>query len=136
MSFVLDASVTAAWCFPDERTDYTEAVLEAVASATEAHVPTLWKYEVNNVVLKGLRRDRIVLSQAQRFLNAISRLRIRLTETQYDSTLATALQYSLTFYDAAYLDLARREGLALASLDGQLREAARQAGVPLYRENG
>ena len=134
MNFVLDASAAAGWFLPDERTDYTESIFEAVSGPDEAFIPTLWAYEIRNIVLKGIRRGRVTPTVARPLLSALSQLRLRPMETRFDSTLDTAMKFSLSFYDAAYLDLAIREDLPLASLDRGLREAARLAGVPIYGE--
>ena len=134
MNFVLDASAAAGWFLPDERTDYTESIFEAVSGPDEAFIPTLWAYEIRNIVLKGIRRGRVTPTVARPLLSALSQLRLRPMETRFDSTLDTAMKFSLSFYDAAYLDLAIQESLPLATLDKGLREAARLAGVPLYGE--
>ncbi len=65
---VVDASVSATWCFRDEATDYTDRVLDAVAGLREAIVPRLWAYEIRNSVLNGLRRKRISQTDADEFL--------------------------------------------------------------------
>jgi len=133
-SLVIDSSIASAWCFPDERTDYTDAVLSAVTAPVEAAVPQLWAYEVRNAVLMGLRRRRVTEVGAQRFLDSIRRLRIRLVDPiSYDSIFHLAVRHRLTYYDAAYLDLALREALPLASLDDALRAAARDCDLELFR---
>ena len=74
-ALVADASVTAAWCFPDERTDFTDAVLDALTSGyMEVVVPHLWAYEVRNSVLIGVRRRRISLAHAEGFLGSLKDL--------------------------------------------------------------
>ena len=109
---VIDASITASWCFKDEATDYTNAVFDAVANLTEALAPRLWAYEVRNSVLTGIRRGRITLPDAVDFLNLLSDLNITLFDpVSYDHVFSLASQYKLTVYDAAYLDLAMKEGL-------------------------
>ena len=132
-ALVLDSSVAAAWCFPDERTDYTAAILRTVSSPADAAAPRLWAYEVRNSVLMGVRRKRITMADAQEFLTLLNALPIRLLDPQsYDEIFALADRHSLTVYDAAYLDLAFREGLPLASLDKAMRNAALQSGVALF----
>ena len=86
MNFVLDASAAAGWFLPDERTDYTEAIFEAVSGPDEALVPTLWAYEVRNIVLKGIRRGRVAPVVARPLLSALSQLRLRPVETRYDNS--------------------------------------------------
>jgi len=69
--FVIDSSLAAAWCFPDERTDYTNAVLQTLSAPAEAVAPRLWAYEIRNSVLMGLRRRRITRTEAETFLGSI-----------------------------------------------------------------
>lgn len=133
-TLVINASVASAWCFPDERTVYTHAVFLAVSSSVEPVAPHLWGYEIRNSVLIALRRGRISKADAQEFLAAMNELNVHLREPRsYDELFKLANQYGLTVYDAAYLDLAVRESLPIASLDKQLNEAARNAGVPIYQ---
>jgi predicted nucleic acid-binding protein len=109
---VIDASMASAWCFPDEETDYTKAVFQAVSSsAVDPVAPRLWAYEIRNSVLMGLRRGRISQPDSEKFLVALNELNVRLS---------------------AYLDLAVQESLPLASLDRQLIRAAQEVGVPLF----
>jgi predicted nucleic acid-binding protein len=133
-ALVIDSSLAAAWCFPDERTDYTNAVLRIISTPLEAVAPRLWAYEVRNSVLMGLRRRRITRADAQDFLESIKGLPIRLADpVSYDSVFSLADRHGLTVYDAAYLDLALREGLPLASLDHALCKAAVNSGVAMFQ---
>jgi predicted nucleic acid-binding protein len=128
-ALVVDSSIAAAWCFPDERTNYTNGVLQAIAAPLDALAPRLWAYEVRNSVLMGVRRKRITLADAEDFLESIKGLPIRLTDpVSYDRVFSLADRHGLTVYDAAYLDLALREGLPLASLDKALCNAAGNPG--------
>lgn len=68
---VLDASLAVSWCFPDERTDYANAVLLAVSQRRHAFAPRLWAYEMRNSVLMGLRRGRINDAHASEFLRSV-----------------------------------------------------------------
>lgn len=132
---VIDASVAAAWCFPDERTEYTNGILNAVAHSSDAFAPRLWAYEIRNCVLTGLRRGRIGRGDAEDFLHSLADLNIHLLDPiSYDALLNLAELSGLTVYDAAYLDLAIREGSKLASLDENLRKAAIKAGVALFEQ--
>ena len=134
---IIDASLASAWCFPDERTDFTNGVLQAISSSMEAFAPRLWAYEVRNSVLMGLRRGRISRSDAEAFLESLADLNIHLADpVSYDAVFKLAETNGLTVYDAAYLDLAIREGAELASLDGALRNASVKAGVSLYQIKG
>jgi predicted nucleic acid-binding protein len=133
-ALVVDASLAAAWCFPDERTDYTNAVLRAISAPLDAIAPSLWGYEVRNAVLMGLRRKRITQGDALEFLASIEALPIRLIDpVSLDGVFSLADRLGLTVYDAAYLDLAIREGLPLASLDKILCKAAVRSNVALFQ---
>jgi predicted nucleic acid-binding protein len=132
-ALVLDASLAAAWCFADESTEYTNAILQAVGSRLEAIAPRIWAYEVHNSILMGLRRKRITRVDAFDFLESVKGLPIRLRDpVSYDGVLSIADRLGLTVYDAAYLDLALREGVPLASLDTALCKAALDSNVPLF----
>jgi predicted nucleic acid-binding protein len=132
--FVIDSSLAAAWCFPDEHTDYTNAVLQALSGASEAIAPRLWAYEIRNSVLMGVRRKRVTAIEAAEFLESLRALPIRLSDpASYDAVFDLARTNDLTVYDAAYLDLAIREKLPLASLDEALCKAASSKGVSLFR---
>jgi predicted nucleic acid-binding protein len=128
---VIDASIASAWCFPDEQTDYTRAIFQAVSSsAVDTVAPRLWAYEIRNSVLMGLRRGRISKPDSAQFLVSLNELTVRLSEpASYDDVFSLAQEHGLTVYDAAYLDLAIQERLPLASLDGQLVRAAQKAGI-------
>lgn len=130
MSFVLDTSVTMAWCFADEATKETEALLEQLRSET-ALVPPLWGLEVANVLLLGERRSRLTELQTTRFLNLLHALPITIDTRRFDQTaiLATARHHRLSAYDASYLLLAETTGLALATLDKNLAKASKRAGI-------
>ena len=133
-AIVVDSSVTCAWCFSDEQTDYTRTILNAVSDRFDAIVPRLWAYEVRNVVLMGLRRKRITQAAAEEFLQSLADLSFILTDPpSYDAVFALAARHGLTIYDAAYLDLAMREGVPIASLDSALIRAASQSGVGLFQ---
>jgi predicted nucleic acid-binding protein len=134
---VLDASVTLAWCFPDESTPYTEGVLDLLATGAEAATPAIWPFEVANALLVAERRKRITTAQVASMLQRIASLPITVDPIRVDRAfgqiLAAAREQKLTEYDAAYLELAMREGLPLATLDDQLRQGARSAGAALVR---
>src|SRR5579863_5581704 len=95
---VIDASMAAAWCFPDEQTEYTNAVLRLVGDAVDPIAPTLWAYEIRNVVLVGLRRGRITRDGAQKLLAFLSDLDVQLSAfAPDDDVFAVAEKYGLTF---------------------------------------
>jgi predicted nucleic acid-binding protein len=135
--FVLDASVTVAWCFDDESTPLTEGILDLLSAGTEGIAPGIWPLEVANALLVAERRKRISLAQVTALLGRIVKLPVSVESTEPDRAfsqiLSVAQQYQLTEYDAAYLELALRKGLAFATLDDRLRQAARKAGIRLVR---
>jgi predicted nucleic acid-binding protein len=137
--FVIDASVVMAWCFEDEANPYADEVLESFTRAT-ALAPIIWPLEVSNVLVVAERRGRITAADAVRFLNLLRQLPIIVVEEAatriFGEILALARQQGLSVYDAAYLDLAMRSGLPLATQDAVLREAAARCGVRIYRESG
>ncbi len=132
MTFVLDAAVAMAWCFEDEATPGTEAVLDRLVEES-ALVPPLWTLEVANVLLVAERRGRITESTATRFVRLLGELQILVdpTPAEVGGIMEAGRRHGLSAYDAAYLLLAEREGCPLATTDEGLSRAARAAGVPL-----
>jgi predicted nucleic acid-binding protein len=130
MTFVVDTSVTMAWCFEDEATPETEAVLDRLRD-DDAVVPDLWRLEVVNVLLVGERRRRISEAQATRFVELLAQLPIRVDPTATDLTtvLSVGRRHALSAYDAAYLSLAERLAAPLATKVAHLAAASRVAGV-------
>jgi predicted nucleic acid-binding protein len=132
---VPDASATLTWCFEDEAMPWTDDVLAQLKAGDEGIVPAHWRAEVANALLIAVRRGRISREKANRFFLDLRALPIRIdpesSETVFDQVFKLAEKYGLTVYDAAYLELAIREGLPLATLDKELRMAARASGVPL-----
>lgn len=130
--FVLDCSVTMAWCFADESAPYPNQVLETLRDG-EAFVPAVWPLEVANVLAAGERRQRVTEANASRFVDLLSRLRIRLDpvsgELSVGRLFALAREFSLSAYDASYLELASRRDLPLATLDKKLLSVAQNVGV-------
>jgi len=132
---VVDASVTAAWCFKDESSAYTDAVLDVVTN-DGARVPALWPFEMANVLAMAERRGWITTELSERFLDALRALPIEVEsrEPWMDprTLAASARAHALTAYDASYLDLAIRSDLPLATRDRELRAAAERARAPLF----
>lgn len=130
----LEGSVTLAWFFEDERTSELDALLDRVVE-NGAAVPTLWKLEVGHGMQTALRRKRIDATYRDAALELLSQLRIVIDDETaaraWRETLHLADTFELSLYDAAYLELARRLALPLASLDSKLRQAARGVGVTL-----
>lgn len=131
MAFVLDASVAACWALGDE--EYPDAALAFARMASEeAVVPCLWWFEVRNILVVNERRKRITVPDTTAFLLHLARLQIRVDRDPDEGTvLHLAREHGLSVYDAAYLELALREGLALATPDSALGRAAVREGVAL-----
>ena len=132
-SFVLGCSVAVAWLLEDERIPEADKLLDRLDDGGKAVVPGLWRMELGNVLAGAERRNRISGTGIARSLGILARLPI-LTDPQTDEralreTLELARREYLTTYDAAYLELAMRRGLPLATLDRPLARAARRAGV-------
>ena len=139
MTLVVDSSVALTWCFEDERTAATVALLDRVAD-TGAFAPALWPLEMLNALAMAERRQRITAQQRHRLSGWMRNLPIKLDqETADQAWTATALlaeQHRLTLYDACYLELAHRLKLPLATLDNALRAAAPLVGVALLGAAG
>ena len=134
-SFVADASAALPWCFADEATSWTEALLDRMEQGEEVWVPAHWPTEVMNGLVMATRQGRIDRARVARFVAALASLAIRIdpayTPAAWNAVIAAATKHRLTVYDAAYLELAQRTGLPLATLDGDLQKAARAEGVVL-----
>jgi predicted nucleic acid-binding protein len=133
--FVLDCSVTMAWCFDDEATSYTDGVRDSLAEL-RAVVPSIWPLEAANATIVGERRGRLDEARIRRFFVLLDALPIIRDEETCNRALGDivhlARTYQLSAYDAAYLELAIRRGLPLACLDGKLKTAAAAAGALLF----
>lgn len=131
---VIDCSVVMAWCFEDEADKYADSILDMLASA-EAVVPSIWALEVVNVLLVGERRNRLKEADTARFVELLRELPISVDNETSDHAMREILsigrEQGLSSYDAAYLELAMRHGLALATRDTALRKAAKKSGVKL-----
>ena len=138
MNFVLDSSLALAFVLKDEATAQTDKVLDSFGQGAKACAPPLWRWEVANVLLMSERRKRITQAEAHRHLTLLKSLPIEIDDAALDqawsATLLLAQKHKLTSYDAAYLELAIRRGVALGSLDGELRAAAKAEKVPLLPE--
>ena len=133
MAFVLDASVTIAWAFEAEANPVSqEAWRRCFELYEDVEAPSLWWFEIRNSLIVNERRQRITPARTAGFLKALASLPLALDRQIEDSALlGLARDQGLTVYDAAYLELAQRKGLALATLDKALAVAARASGVPL-----
>lgn len=134
-SFVLDCSVAVAWLLEDERIPEADALLDGLEDGGQALVPGLWRLELGNVLAGAERRNRISGTGLSRCLGILARLPVvtdpHTEERALRETLELARREYLTTYDAAYLELAMRRGLPLATLDRPLARAARRAGVEI-----
>lgn len=135
--FVLDASTTLAWHFKDEATDRVRAVARRAFAGAVA-VPQHWYLEVLSGLIRGERRERTAPSATQMFLVRLDELSVEVHSTDAaalrEDVLPLARAHRLTMYDAAYLELALRLDLPLATLDGPLCRAARKLAVELIEE--
>lgn len=135
--FVADASATLPWRFEDEATPWTEALLSRLLNGEEVLVPAHWPLEIMNALLIARRRGRVTAEHILEFADDLAALPIRIepptSPIHWPTIMDRAERYRLTAYDAAYLELAQRTGLALATLDGDLRKAALAASVALVQ---
>ncbi len=131
-ALVVDASVSAAWFLSDEANAYTDAALQATARV-DVWVPALWLLETGNLLLGAHRRRRITDAKRKQLAADATALRLRVDrEAVSIASLDTlSAQFALTAYDAAYLELALRRRLPLATQDRALLKAMRAAGVEL-----
>jgi predicted nucleic acid-binding protein len=132
--FVLDASVVLTWCFPDENTDLAQQVADRFKRGDTALAPSFWPHEVLNALLAGEKRKRISREMIRNFLDDLGVLPIALelipTGIVFDRIQTLSRKHGLTAYDAAYLDLALENRVALATLNDALIGACMDAGVP------
>ncbi|MGD0516971.1 MAG: type II toxin-antitoxin system VapC family toxin [Thermoguttaceae bacterium] len=134
--FVLDCSIAMNWCFEDESQLIADHVLDRLLK-DQALVPAIWLFEVANVLPVGERRGRLTPAQASHFITMLEMLPILVDSPTSLKTLSDiytlAGTYRLSAYDAAYLELAMREGEVLATLDESLSAAAAKAGVSVIK---
>jgi predicted nucleic acid-binding protein len=132
MAFVLDCSVALAWLLPDERAGATDALADELERTT-AVVPAIWPYEVANALLVAQRRARIGNDDLARVRRAIAALPIEVEAVTGDHVMSVVhdlgRRLDITSYDAAYVELAARRRMPLATLDVRLRRACATAGV-------
>lgn|SRR3990167_7236454 len=134
-NFVLDASIALAWCFSDESTQKTLALLESLAVST-AFAPEIWPLEVGNILVQAQRQKRITYAKITEYLSLLNNLNIKIdretTPRALHEILSLAYTEKLSTYDATYLELAMRLGLPLATKDAQLGKTAARLGVEVY----
>ena len=132
---VIDCSLALAWVLPDETSATADRLRKRLSRGSRLWVPALWWYELSNVLVTAQRRKRLTETDAKLALQQYRRLPI---ETEFELDMESlwraclmAVRYGLSAYDAAYLELAHRKGLRLATLDRALISAAHKAGVPI-----
>ena len=136
-SFVLDNSVSIAWCFEEQATEYSRAILQAMIDGATAFVPAIWRLEVVNSLVVAERRKKLSPEKSARFLRDLQRFKISDdTDGQahvFDTVAEQARRYRRSAYDASYLELAKRLDLPLATKDEPLSKAATELGVPIFQ---
>ncbi len=134
--FVIDCSLVLSWYFADEANDYGNAVAARLATS-QAVAPSIWFLEVANALVMGERRKRSTVAQATTFLAHLTGLPIVLDDATsahaWGTTLQLARTHQLSAYDAAYLELALRRGLPLATLDVPLQQTALSIGIARFK---
>jgi predicted nucleic acid-binding protein len=135
--WVIDASVTLPWFFPDEATAFTEALLDAMGDQP-IWAPTLWVYECTNVLQSAQRRKRLDAPRRQEIAAELDALPVRLDPITPDAVSLDRLAaaHGLSAYDAAYLELALRRSLVLVTLDERLTAAAQALRHPVLHAAG
>jgi predicted nucleic acid-binding protein len=132
---VLDCSIVMAWYFADERSAYADAVARQLSDRV-AFVPMNWPLEVANTLIVGERRKRATQAQAATLLKNLASMPITIDDETnlhaWSTTLSLSREQNLTAHDSAYLELAMRRGLPLATLDEKLKTAAQAVGATLY----
>lgn len=131
MPFVLDNSVVTGWCLSGQSTDYTQAVATRLET-DKALVPQLWQLELANVLKTACTRGRLTQALARQILDTLAQLPIDVdagARPGQRQMFELAMRFDLSSYDAAYLELAMRHGVPLATQDQALRLAAQAAGV-------
>lgn len=136
-AFVPDISVAVAWCFADEATPFTEKLLETAEAGIGLIVPVLWRHELSNALLFAKRKGRVTEEEIVFFLSRLQKLAIVRDLASWEhatgATRRLAAGYGLTVYDAAYLELAMRRRLPLATFDSDLKKAAEAVHVALVQ---
>lgn len=135
MSFILDCSVALTWVLPDEGRQHHSMELLQRLESEGAVVPEAWPLEMANALLVARRRRRLTERDVERAVEDLTALPIIVDQETHRRALKTTFsladKYKLSSYDAAYLELAQRTRLPLATLDKKLRSACRAAGIEL-----
>ncbi len=135
MIFVLDCSVAISWCLQDEDNAYANAILNIISGVNQSIVPAFFWLEISNVMWVAERRNRNTREQNDTAITILQNLPIIVDSKSVTETITTTLnlarQYNLAVYDAAYLELAIREGLLLATIDEKLANTAKNLAILL-----
>ena len=134
--FVLDASTVLTWCFPDEEAQKAQEISERIAAGETVAVPAFWRHEILNTLLVGERRKRLTPALTQMFIEDLNRLPVNVDDQTtasvvFETTQSLCRKHGLTAYDAAYLEIAVRNGYPLATVDEDLKKATIAEGVLL-----
>jgi predicted nucleic acid-binding protein len=133
MAFVLDASISAVWALADESSPLADIAANRLKDEN-ALVPSLWWYEVRNLLVVNERRQRMTAEDSAHYLELLSSFPIRVDPVEDEQLVfRLAREYRLSFYDAAYLAVAERNRIPLATLDKALKAAAQDAGIRLLQ---
>jgi predicted nucleic acid-binding protein len=131
--FIVDTSIAIAWVHPDQSTELSDRLIDAVGQGAVLHVPSLWFLEMANVLTVLVRRKKLTETERVTALDRLGRLNLQVDHESaaiaFTRLSALAGQHGLTIYDAVYLELAIRKSLPLASKDAQLQTVARKCGV-------
>ncbi|MGP0594463.1 type II toxin-antitoxin system VapC family toxin [Nitrospira sp. T9] len=134
MPFVLDSSVALAWVLPDEANPQLDHVCDRLIDDV-AIVPPVWPLEIGNALLISVKRGRLTARDVSQLITELRALPVEIdttsTEQALEETMSLARKYELTTYDASYLELAKRRGMPLATLDTKLRQACVLAKIPV-----
>ncbi len=129
--------MSAAWCFEDQSTPYTDAVLQAVIDGAAVVVPAIWRLEVINSLVVAERRKKVLPDKITKFVQDLQKLPIVVDldglDQIFTSVLFQARRFQRSAYDASYLELAKRRNLPLATKDEPLRKAAEELGLKIFQ---
>lgn len=132
---VIDTSIAAAWLFDDESDAIADDAISSLEFA-DGLAPLLWRYEIRNLLLMGVRRERLDYDMMIERLSAVENLPIIIDgQANLNTALRLAQKHKLSFYDALYLELAMRKTAQLASLDKTLVEAALEENIAVFSAN-
>lgn len=133
---IVDASVVASWLLEDEQSDYALSVKEKIIEGFTMIQPSIWLFEITNILRNAQRRKRVSFAQSKDYLEAISALPIEISNYfnlhNSKDLFELADKHNLTTYDAAYIQLAKSYQVALATMDRELKQAAKREKVKIF----